>query len=245
MSRRSNRAEGENKGSFSVMMTSLSVILLAFFILLYTLASIDNKRVKLALGSLSGSFRLFPGGMRPSKGSHLYSKNVVEMGIEETYKSMRYALSKRGLEDELTMEESEEGVSFIFGDRIFFRLGSAEIDPEAVPILDAIARIIAKMDRPVRIEGHTDDLPIHNERYPTNWELSTARAVNVLRYFIAGKAVPTDRLSAAGFSQYQPRVPNTDNENRAANRRIAIVILNKAARMDNKPTTGLADENVQ
>ncbi|MBW2145409.1 MAG: OmpA family protein [Deltaproteobacteria bacterium] len=225
MKKQDNRATEEKKNSFTVLMTALSVILLAFFILLNAIATLDQKRIKLALGSLAGTFHIHSGGVRPSQGNQPYPRIVVEMGVIENFQNMMKILYERNLGDKLHIEESAEGLSLIFEDRIFFRLGSAEIDPDAIPVLDAVARIIAQTDKPVRIEGHTDDLPIHTRQYPSNWELSTARAVNILRYFIEDRGISPERLSAAGYSQYAPRVPNDNNENRAKNRRVTIVIL--------------------
>ena len=108
-----------------------------------------------------------------------------------------------------------------------FDLGSADISDEALPLLQKVGAIISKTDYLIRIEGHTDDLPIHTERYPSNWELSTARAVNVLRYFIKNHNIDPRRLAAEGFSEFHPLVANETPENRGKNRRVEIIFVKK------------------
>jgi chemotaxis protein MotB len=88
-----------------------------------------------------------------------------------------------------------------------------------------VGTIIEDSPCPVRVEGHTDDLPIRTQRFPSNWELSTARAVSVLRYFQEVCRIPPEKLSAAGFSQFHPEFPNDTPEHRAANRRVVITFL--------------------
>jgi chemotaxis protein MotB len=88
-----------------------------------------------------------------------------------------------------------------------------------------VAHILAATPNAIRVEGHTDNIPIHTARFFSNWELSTARATNVLQYFIAQGNVAPDRLSAAGYGEYKPSAPNTGERNRALNRRVDIVLL--------------------
>jgi chemotaxis protein MotB len=103
-------------------------------------------------------------------------------------------------------------------------------------MLKKVGDIIARTGFEVRIEGHTDDLPIRTVHFPSNWELSTARAVNVLRYFIETVGISSERLSAVGFSEFQPMVPNDSAGHRARNRRVEIIFLD-ADRQD-EPVKG-------
>jgi chemotaxis protein MotB len=108
-----------------------------------------------------------------------------------------------------------------------FDLGAADISVEALPLLQKIGAIILKTDYLIRIEGHTDNLPIHTALFPSNWELSTARAVNVLRYFIKDHNIDPRRLAAEGFSEFHPLAANDRPENRAKNRRVEIIFIDK------------------
>ncbi|MEJ2101338.1 MAG: OmpA family protein [Desulfobacterales bacterium] len=111
-----------------------------------------------------------------------------------------------------------------------FDQGAADISVDALPLLDKIGAVISKTEYLIRIEGHTDNLPIHTELFPSNWELSTARAVNVLRYFIKNHNIDPRRLAAEGFGEFHPLVANDSPENRAKNRRVEIIFINKATK---------------
>jgi chemotaxis protein MotB len=108
-----------------------------------------------------------------------------------------------------------------------FDVGIASLSPESVSLLQKIGAVISKTSYRVQIEGHTDNLPINSEKFPSNWELSTARAVNVLRYFIDVHGISPHRLFAVGFGEYQPLVPNASPAQRAKNRRVEIIFIAK------------------
>ena len=91
--------------------------------------------------------------------------------------------------------------------------------------MDKVAAVIQNIRNPVRIEGHTDNVPIATRRFPSNWELSTARAVQVLKYFIAAGEIDPSRLSAVGYGEAKPVLPNNTPENRTKNRRVEIVLV--------------------
>ena len=94
-------------------------------------------------------------------------------------------------------------------------------------LLEKIGAIIARTSYFIRIEGHTDNLPIHTKLFPSNWDLSTARAVNVLRYFIQSHRIDAQRLAAVGFGEFQPLAPNDTPANRAKNRRVEMIFITK------------------
>lgn len=105
-----------------------------------------------------------------------------------------------------------------------FATGNADIRPEARETLDEIATFISTLPNSIRVEGHTDDIPIHTAQFPSNWHLSVARAMNT-GYYMLLKGFPPQRLSIAGYSEYQPVAPNDTPKNHAKNRRVEIVIL--------------------
>jgi chemotaxis protein MotB len=116
-------------------------------------------------------------------------------------------------------------------DEILFDSGQAEVKAEGQKVLQRIADVLKKTDRTVQVQGHTDNVPIVGQlaqRYPTNWELSAARAVNVARFLHERAGMKPTRLSAAGHSEYQPRASNETAEGRRANRRIEILLGPKA-----------------
>jgi chemotaxis protein MotB len=117
------------------------------------------------------------------------------------------------------------GLIISLGEGGFFDSGDEIIKPEGKVLLDAIATGLAKADNFIRVEGHTDDVPIKNLRFPSNWELSTARATAVIAYLITKFGLPPDRLSGAGYAEFHPVATNDTLEGKARNRRIDIVVL--------------------
>lgn len=113
----------------------------------------------------------------------------------------------------------------------FFPTGEDTIDPATYPSLEKIARVIEKLPNPVRFEGHTDSVPIHNRRFASNWELSTARGIAMLRLFATRFGIPTERLAVAGYADNVPVDSNETEAGRARNRRVDIVILNRVGLM--------------
>ena len=106
-----------------------------------------------------------------------------------------------------------------------FDLGQADLKPEALEILDHLAEVLKQIPNPVRVEGHTDNWPINNERFPSNWELSTARATNVVRQLIEEHGLDPSSFRPRGYGEYRPLAPNDTEDNRALNRRVDIVLL--------------------
>ncbi len=107
----------------------------------------------------------------------------------------------------------------------FFDSGSATLRPGAEATLEQIANVLRDLPEGIRIEGHTDDVPIHNANFPSNWELSTARATEIVKLFITRYHMDPGRLQASGYAQYHPQASNDTAEGRALNRRVDIVIV--------------------
>ncbi len=113
----------------------------------------------------------------------------------------------------------------IVADQVLFNTARARVEPAGVAILDVVADALAELENGVVIEGHTDSRPISTARYPSNWELSTARATSVLRYLVETRGLDPDRISAAGYADTRPISEGTDSESMAQNRRVEIVVL--------------------
>jgi chemotaxis protein MotB len=148
--------------------------------------------------------------------------------LDQLQKEIEAEAQKRGLEDMIKVSQNERGLFIrILTDKLLFAKGDAHIQPKAHPLLDYLALEINKVSNDVSIEGHTDNLPINTPQYPSNWELSTARATNVLRYLVETQHVSALRISASGYAYTRPIVPNTTEANRSRNRRVEIVILRR------------------
>ncbi len=145
--------------------------------------------------------------------------------INMQIKQIEKMLQKEGLEGKFQIKLVPEGIKLILQDTILFKSGSADIEPEYHPLLDAIYKIISSLPNPIEVDGYTDNTPIHTPIFPSNWELSTDRAASVARYFIS-KGFDPSKVKIAGYGKYHPLVPNTTIENKAKNRRVEITILN-------------------
>jgi Flagellar motor protein len=145
--------------------------------------------------------------------------------IQRQIRELEEMLKRMGLEGEFKVSYEVIGIRLILQEKILFSSGSAEIRPETYPILDKLYEILKDLPNPVEVEGHTDSIPISTEKFPSNWELSTARASSIVRYFIA-KGINPERLKASGYADTKPIASNATPEGRAQNRRVEIVILN-------------------
>ena len=129
-----------------------------------------------------------------------------------------------GMGDRLRIVIHRDGVVVSLAEAGFFESGRAEVRPASMMVVDSIGAYIARLPNPVRVEGHTDDQQIRTSRYPSNWELSTARATRLVARLISVHGVDPARLAAAGYAEHHPVAPNTTTEGRGRNRRVDIVI---------------------
>jgi chemotaxis protein MotB len=222
------RTISSEDGGWAITYTGFVLILLCFFIMLTSFSSFEEGRIIRFVRSFSNALSILPGGLKFDSGKEALddSADIVEMKSEIAHfsKDIMALANKLGMEKDIQVSFYQKGVAVRFSDTVMFELGAAEILPEALPLLKKIGSFISGKPYPIRIEGHTDNLPIHNKRYPSNWELSTARAVNVLRYFIEEEKISQTRLSAVGFGEFHPIFPNDSPEQRARNRRVEIII---------------------
>jgi chemotaxis protein MotB len=153
---------------------------------------------------------------------------------------------KQEIQDkQVSLDMAEKGLVITFVADILFDSGKAKIKPEAMPTLDKVARVLSEnlVDFKIGIEGHTDNQPIKYSGWPSNWELSTARALSVLHYLSDEKGIAGSRVSAIGYGEHYPVASNDTKEEMQLNRRVEIVVLPKVTKVkkQEKTTTGQAD----
>jgi len=233
---RLNKDEGSSGGGWEVVYSGFVLILLCFFILLSSFSTMEEAKIMRFVKSFVDAVGILPGGVKFDSGSTVLpgSDDMVDSQdklaqIFSELEELRQNLKK---ENDIMVAYSSKGLVMRLSDRALFDVGVADISPQAIPLLKKVGDIIAGNSFEVRIEGHTDDLPIKTVFFPSNWELSTARAVKVLRYFIETVGISSKRLSAVGYSKFQPLVPNDSYEHRARNRRVEIIFLNADGKND-------------
>ncbi len=209
--------------TFSDMVT----LLMVFFILILSFSTIELEKFKGAMSSMKGALGIMP-EMGSSVPSHKLSFNerltTRRTDITKKAEELETEIIKKNLADKVQVEITEGGVHIRLGSKLLFGSGSAKIKASAFPILKEIAGMIEGENTEVYVEGHTDNIPIHTKKYPSNWELSTARAMSVVRYFHQAEGINAAQLAAVGHGEYRPLLPNTTPENRAKNRRVEIFI---------------------
>ena len=149
--------------------------------------------------------------------------------------SLQSDLASEIAQGRVAVEPDARGLVVSIRESGSFTTGSSDLPPAAQQVISTIAGRLRGIPNTLRIEGHTDDVPIQTSKYASNWDLSTARATHVVDYLITDGHIEPTRLSAAGYSQFHPRVPNDSAANRALNRRTDIVILNTATRLAEEP----------
>lgn len=160
-----------------------------------------------------------------------------EMQLVKLKKRLETYVTENQLENYIGLTINEKGLVISLREKLMFDSGRAEIHQEAKYILKDLTNEIIDVPNDTRIEGHTDNVPIGPElqsKFPTNWELSTARATNVTRYVLETLKFPPGRISSAGYGKYQPVVENDTEEHRAMNRRVDIVVQRIGTRLKRK-----------
>jgi len=173
-----------------------------------------------------------------SKVQHELEAKIADMSKEkeaemsrltDTYDKLVVDMEKEIEKGQIKITQLEDRLSVSMVDKILFPSGEAEITPEGVKILERVGSVLKNtQNKTIRVEGHTDNVQIHpklQKKFPTNWELSTARATNVVRFLQEKVGIESVRLQAVGMSEYHPVQSNMTEEGRSQNRRIEIILL--------------------
>lgn len=241
MSRRRGRSSAQDGGGghdgagmmrWLLTYADLITLLLAFFVVLYSISAINVSKYRLLTKSLasafhSGSAQLTIGEAPPSQVVRLPvpQSGASDAALQHLYQSIVQFIRQHHLQGEIRVRNSARGVTIIVLQKLLFALGSARIRSAALPPLLDVGRLLDTLPNQVDVRGYTDNEPIHTAEFPSNWELSVIRAVNVVHFLIQQAHLDPGRLRATGFGQYHPFYPNTTAANRAQNRRVEILVL--------------------
>lgn len=167
-------------------------------------------------------------GEDPEKSAEGEAEEITEVTEEnaaEVAQELQDRIDEVGASELVSVAQDPRGLVIRFDSKVLFRSGDAKILPDGVAVLDAIDDVLLGIDNLLVVEGHTDNVPTDGEVWPSNWELSTSRATNVLRYLVELRKVPAGRVSAAGYADTRPRASNRTEEGRALNRRVDIIVV--------------------
>ena len=231
-------ADGPSGNEWLQTYSDTMTLLLTFFILLYSFSTVDAEKFKMISSALQSiltgqeSTSIFDynmsSGSVPIVGEDTKTNEIdigEASGEPSMYEQVLEFINENNLESVVTITRDSRGIIIQLRDNILFESGSADIKENSKQILEKISTLILRFDNEIIIEGHTDNVPIHNAKYDSNWELSSARALNVLKYFVNVKKVDPYRISAHAYGEYKPVMPNDTPEHRAANRRVNILIV--------------------
>jgi chemotaxis protein MotB len=246
MARRAHVEEHENHERWLVSYADFITLLFAFFVVMYALSSVNEGKYRVLSDSLVSAFRnvnvntsgaTMGAGGKVQQTAPLGSKQIVPIrNTKEEEKKRQLREKMRNMardilealgplikEGKVSVTEGLKGVTVEINASVLFAVGDARLQPSAVKALRAVAEVLAQTEFPVTVEGHTDPTPIKTAQFPSNWELSGARAASVVRLFIDSGVGP-QRLTATGYGEQRPIASNDTPDERARNRRVTILI---------------------
>ncbi|GAB4333718.1 MAG: OmpA family protein [Candidatus Abyssubacteria bacterium] len=221
----SKEMAGPTSPGWMVTYGDIMSLLLTFFVLLLSYSTIKEDAFRRALASFQEAL-----GMLPHERSMIRFEQVPAVRMmppistKDIVKRIHRSVQAAGLAGKVDIAEEKEGVRITIQSPILFDSGEDTLRPEAIPVLDELVEILKQSPNQVVVEGHTDNVPIHTERFPSNWELSTARAITVAKYLFQKGQLPPERFTVAGYGEYHPLTDNDTEEGRQKNRRVAIFL---------------------
>lgn len=232
--RKKSEEDKENLERWLLTYADLITLLLAFFVMLYVFSKQDARKYDAMTMQLKAIFSggagvVVEGGRTGSQTLESYAPARSNEEIKNQLEDQIKSLSKTdGMKDNISIITDERGVVIRIMDKAFYDLGKADLREKARETLDKIGPVIMALPNEIRIEGHTDNVPINTSEFKSNWELSVRRATEVVRHLIEKGGISPKRISAAGYAEYRPVAANDTDSNRALNRRIEIIVVNTA-----------------
>ena len=243
MKRRPKHKPHSNHDRWLVSYADFITLLFAFFVVLYSVAQVDRKKVAELAEAIQQAFgnpqtaptnrvpvilQIPPGELAKNLATVLPQESSPEKpDLTDLRRELERALAEQIAQGQVSIRSSSEGLVISLQEAGFFDSGSATIRSASQSVFGRIAAMLSERGCQVRIEGHTDNVPIHNSQFNSNWELSTSRATEVVRLLITEYRFGPELLSAAGYAEYHPVAGNDTPEGRAKNRRVDVVIVGR------------------
>jgi len=225
MRKRKRPEEIDNADRWVVSYADFITLLFAFFTTLYAISHVDAGKLERFEGSMKSALKT--SGTTTSRTPIIEGIKPINYEDARLEKEIQTNFEKSGIIENVVISRDEHGVHISMGDSVLFDMGSADVKVDARPLFTTVAGIIRQTQNVISIEGHTDNTPIRNSRYSSNWELSTARATSVLMSLLNDYHLNPERFSASGYGEQRPVAPNATPEGRAKNRRVDIIFVSK------------------
>lgn len=231
--------------AWMVTYSDLVTLLLTFFVLLLSMANMDPTRFTAASSSLKDAFGMYKDPARvdfaipvlPSQPISQFSPIQIQT-TEKVYEKVKSQIDSLRLNNDIgVIKKDDDSIILRLNDSVLFGPGQSTLATKSLPILRNVADLIRPLPMDLRIEGHTDDIPLKNSQFG-NWDLSVDRSVSVLRFYTHSALLPLDRMAAVGYGKDRPIVVNRDEASRAKNRRVDFVLKLQSNRSQtNSPKT--------
>ena len=240
---RATRRLAENHERWLVSYADFVTLMFAFFVVLFAYSTVDQTKVE----AFAARFESYvqPDGVPSGRRRAAVGGPVSDQPGPDQATLQHQALTRAEMNASIAQLEAEllpdissgkielslqpRGLVMSLRESAFFAPGDAVLQAEALQVMARVAQSLTKLPGQIRLEGHTDNIPIHTPKFPSNWRLSTARAITVLKFLTNRYNIPSERLAISGYGEYRPVAPNDTAQNRAKNRRVAVVILTKDA----------------
>ncbi len=253
MRRKKIPEEPENHERWLVSYADFITLLFAFFVMMYAISTVNEGKYRVLSDSLVNAFKSSPSSATPVRlnnpqqpASRIIThasakpplpgeKSAVEIDLKlkkqaekmrQVAQDLLKVLAPLVKDNQVKITQSLRGVTVEINASVLFAPGQAILQADSAKALAAVAQVLAQVPNRIQVEGHTDDVPISTVYYPSNWELSSARASSVVRLF-GLNGVDAERMVAIGHADNRPVLPNTDNESRALNRRVTVLIISE------------------
>lgn len=253
MERRRQQKQAKGAPIWMVTFSDLMTLILVFFILLFSMSVVDATKFRAVAESFQDRaiFDFYPSLMpfdNPAEDIDVKrdpfdviqdpsddpQTNEANQELDKLLQEVQQFLVDNQLKDVISASRDERGVVLVLQERTLFETAEAEILEGARPFLTKVGTLLSGIPNLVKVEGHTDSRPINTFRFPSNWELSGARASSVIRYLAENSKVEAERFMAVGYGETRPVVANTSTENLQRNRRVVIVISDPTDNEDNR-----------
>lgn len=234
MARRRHHEDHQNHEGWAIPYGDLVTLLLAFFVVMYSISQVNEGKYRVLSDSLNAAFRGEPTTISPiqvgSPAASMVAAPVVQlpdqaqrMAMHQLAQEAGSALSPLIAQGLVDVVGGDGRLSIAIRSDILFASGSAVPSEAARPVIQLLGEVLKDFPVDIKVEGHTDDVPVIPGQFRSNWELSAARAASVVHLLIAGGAAPA-RLSAVAYGEFRPVAPNTTADGRNANRRVMLLV---------------------
>lgn len=228
MSKKKQHHEEHVDEAWLLPYSDMLTLLLALFIVMFAMGQTDKQKLQ----AMSQQFNIiFAGGKGVMKNDGQSSismpsnTEIEDAKMSEIKKTLEDEISQEGYSDKVKVDVNSDGLEISIQDVVLFNTGEADVKNNLSPLLLQISNMIKGLDNEIKVVGYTDNVPIKNDKFQSNWELSSMRAINVMNFMVDLGKIQADKVSIQAYGEYKPKFDNTTEQGRAKNRRVEIVVV--------------------